>query len=132
MCAKKQLKKVSTSKSVSKVKKLKPAKVPSGPQPAKTWSVSVELQDLFRQLDDLKYVDGTPVPESIRALAQRSGFVAVTDPISAFLYLLMRDYITAGDVEEIMLELAEMGPTFRACNGYLAHHSNDVASRLRS
>lgn len=64
-------------------------------------------------------------------LRTRSGQVDDTRPLVAFLYILMRDHLTAGAVEEIMLKYVEVDVTgSQFTNGYLAMHAQDIAERL--
>ena len=51
------------------------------------------------------------------------------DRAVAFLYLLMRDWLTSGKVEQIM-EDVEIDKTFHLTNGYLGAHARDIARRL--
>jgi len=63
-----------------------------------------------------------------------SGSVNNSDPLVAFLYILARDHVTSGVVEEIMLRNVEI-PDITECeytNGWLALWAADVAGRLRN
>jgi hypothetical protein len=57
------------------------------------------------------------------------------DPLVSFLYILLRDHLTAGAVEGIMMEHVEkVGANVTEIvftNGYLAHYAEDLALRLR-
>ncbi len=62
----------------------------------------------------------------------RSGAVNSTDPLVTFLYILMRDYLPAGQVEKLMKEHVEptAGDVSHFSNGWVAMHAIDVAGRL--
>ena len=66
-------------------------------------------------------------------LHERSGSYASSSPLVSFLYILMRDYLTSGDVEEILLKHVEetRGKAATFSNGWVAKHAEDVAERLR-
>jgi hypothetical protein len=67
-------------------------------------------------------------------ITKRSGSVNAkgdTARLVSFLYELMRDYITPGDIEKIVRN--STGPKsgkVKFCNGYLANYSKDIANRL--
>ena len=68
------------------------------------------------------------------AIRKRSGEVSSGDPLVAFLYLLARDQLPMGVIEEIVGEdvLKEAPPReFRFSNGWLANWAKDLASRLK-
>lgn len=62
----------------------------------------------------------------------RSGCVDSKDPLVCFLYTLMRDHVTPGVVEEIMLHHMPGGQTVEYCNGYLARYAEDIADRIHA
>ena len=65
-------------------------------------------------------------------MRQRSGAVDSSDRVVSFLYTLMRDHVTPGTVEEMMLTVeAEQGEGCEFSNGWLASHAKDIAERLR-
>ncbi len=66
-----------------------------------------------------------------KGLKERSGEIVSDDPLVAFVYLLLRDHLTAGDVEELM-KACEEGDGFEFTNGFVAGHAIDVARRLQS
>lgn len=55
------------------------------------------------------------------------------DPLVAFLYVLMRDRLTSGAVENIMEKFVEPAQDkgYRFTNGYLAAYAKNLARRLR-
>ena len=61
-------------------------------------------------------------------MRERSGDVHIDDLLTSFLYELMRDHVTPGTVEQIMLNTTESKVTYS--NGWLARYANDVANRL--
>ena len=64
------------------------------------------------------------------ALRERSGNVQSTDPLVSFLYLLLRDHMTAGDVESMIIDCVGENADTAFCNGYLAKYAEDLAQRL--
>lgn len=64
-------------------------------------------------------------------LRDRSGNVDSSNPLVAFLYLLMRDHLPAGQVEAVVQTAADAASAeFRFTNGWLATYASDLASRL--
>lgn len=54
------------------------------------------------------------------------------DSLVAFLYQLLRDYVTSGAVEEILEDQKyKLGSMYTLSNGFLAQYAKDVAMRLR-
>lgn len=66
-------------------------------------------------------------------IRERSGNVDTSDPLVAFLYLLMRDHLPVGDVEGLVkdVEMTADDSTAQLSNGWLAEHAKDLAARLR-
>ena len=65
-------------------------------------------------------------------IRERSGSVNSDDKLVAFFYLLMRDHLTPGVIEDIMRMLADTaGDTTQFSNGWLAKYADDVARRLK-
>ncbi len=62
-------------------------------------------------------------------LRERSGSIEYDDKLVSFLYELMRDHLTAGQVEALVRESAHTGHTIYT-NGWLANYAKDLASRL--
>jgi hypothetical protein len=58
--------------------------------------------------------------------------VSSRDPLVGFLYVLMRDHLTPGTVEGILMEHVERAAEKERVfsNGWLAEHAKDVAGRL--
>lgn len=69
-------------------------------------------------------------PRTDDELAERSGNVITTDPLVAFLYELMRDYVLPGDIEKLVRS-SPQGEIFRLTNGWLAAYAADIAVRLK-
>lgn len=65
-------------------------------------------------------------------LRNRSRSINSNDKLVAFLYDLMRDYITCGEVEAIMAVIKEEKFEYEFCNGYLANYAKDIARRLKN
>ena len=66
----------------------------------------------------------------IEKLRKRSGNVRIKDKLTSFLYDLMRDHLTPGKVESILLNCRIPDVTYT--NGWLARYAEDVAKRLRN
>lgn len=67
--------------------------------------------------------------DATEAMRARSGRVTSEDPLVCFLYLLLRDHVTPGTVEEIMRNVnPEVESVFT--NGWLAEYAKDIAKRL--
>jgi hypothetical protein len=67
---------------------------------------------------------------NIARLRAKSGNIKSKDKLVCFLYILMRDYIPCGKVEEIMYEqISDEESVFT--NGYLAKYAQDIAERLK-
>ncbi len=64
-------------------------------------------------------------------LRECSGGVDSKDPLVAFLYILMRDHLPAGTVEELIRQHC-CSPMMLFTNGWLAKYAEDVASRLKT
>lgn len=62
------------------------------------------------------------------SIRERNGCVDDEDKLVAFLYLLMRDHVVPGTLEEIMKNLA--ADRFQFSNGWLALYAKDIAGRL--
>jgi len=65
------------------------------------------------------------------ALRDRSGCINSSDPLVSFLYILMRDHVTPGSVEDILQNHVEGEDESEFCNGYLASYAKDIANRLK-
>lgn len=65
------------------------------------------------------------------ALRERSGAVDDQDALVGFLYVLMRDHLTPGDVEELVRRNSTLRPSIQFTNGWLAQYAQDLATRLR-
>lgn len=64
--------------------------------------------------------------EELRA---RSGTVRLHGKLISFLYVLMRDYLPAGDVEMLVRDSQDSDIVYT--NGWLAKYANDLAERLK-
>jgi hypothetical protein len=64
-------------------------------------------------------------------LRDASGNIVGTSHLTCFLYLLMRDHLPMGVVEQIAIDSqAAKGTTIEYTNGWLAQYAQDVAQRL--
>lgn len=65
-------------------------------------------------------------------LRTRSGSVKSSSLLVSFLYTLMRDHLTPGEVEAILQEEVEKyaGKEMEYSNGWLANYAKDIARRL--
>jgi hypothetical protein len=69
--------------------------------------------------------------EYMDQMRKRTGNINSRDPLVSFLYTLMRDHLTPGQVEEIMLRhMPKQGEVTEFCNGHLACYAEDVAERI--
>lgn len=64
-------------------------------------------------------------------MRKRSGNINYKDKLTAFLYVLMRDSITPGRIEEIMINHIDEEEQ-QYTNGWLAKYANDIAKRLNN
>jgi len=64
------------------------------------------------------------------ALRKRSGTVQINSRLVSFLYDLMRDHLSVGEVESLIRE-AEDEPDITYTNGWLALYAQDLANRLK-
>lgn len=87
----------------------------------------------LKMLDDIKILDdgpaiqlGTP-NDPIRI---RSGSVTSDDPLVSFFYVLIRDHVTPGIIEEVIKRARVDGGENEFSNGWLATYAKDIASRL--
>ena len=73
------------------------------------------------------FVDGC------KLMVKESGNVKSEDPLVCFLYLLMRNELACGKVENIMVDLekTDNATQFEFCNGWLAEYAKNIAKRLR-
>lgn len=72
------------------------------------------------------------VAQHMSEMREKSGNVHSKDPLVSFLYILMRDHLTAGDIENIMVNhVADAQSDCSFSNGWLANYAKDIASRLK-
>jgi hypothetical protein len=84
----------------------------------------------------MKKVSDPPDDPYAMALRLRSGNVTTCDPLVCFLYILMRDHLSQGAVEYIMLQLEAEDNRFSRrrtplTNGWLAAYAKDIVKRLQ-
>lgn len=63
------------------------------------------------------------------ALRERSGSIKINSKLVSFLYDLMRDHLSPGEIEEIVR--ASQEPEVVYTNGWLAKYAEDLANRLK-
>lgn len=68
--------------------------------------------------------------EASKRIREASGSINSSSKLTAFLYLLMRNHVAPGIIEEIMREIHGTGPIWEFCNGWLALHAEDIKNRL--
>ena len=84
----------------------------------------------------MRKVSDPPDDPFSMSMRQRSGEEESGDLLVAFLYLLMRDHITPGTVEYMMIQLEkerwQIEPRWKMefTNGWLAKNAKDVANRI--
>jgi hypothetical protein len=69
---------------------------------------------------------------SQRAFRRRSGSVDSASPIAFLLYMVLRDYVPAGELESIVEDAlsASLRKPHTFSNGWTAQHAIDAARRL--
>ena len=88
-------------------------------------------------------VSADPNDTMAQTLRARSGSVNTTDPLVAFLYVLLRDHVQPADVEYVMKQVSlehgimlQLGDVetqeFQLSNGWLGCYAKDIAARLRA
>jgi hypothetical protein len=68
--------------------------------------------------------------ERTEELRAESGSIDDTDPLVCFLYLLLRDHILPGDIENILAQ-ARVVTHGEFTNGFLAQYAQNIAAKLR-
>lgn len=76
------------------------------------------------RLDEAKVIEG-------RRIREASGRIDSEDPLVGFLYLLARDYLPLGTVEDLIGKLPLARRRVEFTNGWLASWAKDAAHRLR-
>lgn len=84
----------------------------------------------------MKKINDAPDDLDAAALASRTRAVVTNDMLVGFLYLVMRDHLTPGQVEYLMLQISKdldkgNSSSFSLTNGHLARYAEDVAGRLK-
>lgn len=69
--------------------------------------------------------------ERMERLKKESGTIVYSDALTSFLYELMRDHLPAGEVEAIVNNSINSGPTTYT-NGWLAQYAFNLAEELRN
>ena len=70
--------------------------------------------------------------QRIEELREESGAVTYSDPLTAFLYDLMRDHLPAGVVEKMIRENVDNEQECIFTNGWLAKYAHNLAERINN
>ena len=70
--------------------------------------------------------------ERNQELREASGAVTFSDPLTSFLYTLMRDELAAGTVERLVRDAVDGDEVTVFTNGWLANYANNLAGRLQN
>jgi hypothetical protein len=73
--------------------------------------------------------DGRYDHERTHELREASGSVNINSKLVGFLYELMRDYVTPGQIEALVQNCTE--PECQYTNGWLARYAENLANKLR-
>ena len=65
-----------------------------------------------------------------KKLSRDSGRVKSSDPLVGFLYTLLRDHVTPGQVQELVMD-SLIGEECHYTNGYLAKYATHLAKQLK-
>lgn len=65
----------------------------------------------------------------MESMRERSGNFVSDRKLVSFIYLLLRDYLPAADVEKAAIDSCDEGYT-QFTNGWLAKYAEDLANRL--
>jgi hypothetical protein len=103
------------------------------PDPKDPTAPTIDEEEYLR---DVSFLVTDDLEEQRLAMRKRSGCVNGTTRLVSFLYELLRDHVTIGDVEAIVLQLERNPPTPESpdyfTNGWLARYAEDLAQRLQS
>lgn len=69
--------------------------------------------------------------ETMGRMREASGRVTSTDPLVSFLYILLRDHLTPGKLEDILLAQGPHSGESVYSNGWLANYCKNIAERLK-
>ena len=65
-------------------------------------------------------------------LKEQSGNLTTHDRLVTFLYMLMRDYITPGDIQSILFnDIIDQPKEMELSNGWIGKYAEYVASKLK-
>lgn len=65
-------------------------------------------------------------------MRKESGDLASNDQLLSFLYLLMRDELPVGKVEQLVMEVENLdGYNLKYCNGWLAKYAQNLSQRIK-
>lgn len=70
----------------------------------------------------------------VKRMREASGNIESVDPLVTFFYVLIRDHLPGGLVEEILRTALDQAPgtVIRFCNGWVANYAKDIVDRLRA
>ena len=72
------------------------------------------------------------IKRSNEEICKSSGTVQSSDPLVSFLYLLIRDELSAGKVEAMITEIVNQSFPATFTNGWLAQYAINLADSLKS
>lgn len=64
-------------------------------------------------------------------LQDKSGKVSTSDPLTVFIYLLLKDYMTTGEVEAVLEQMIGLFPGYVKCNnGWMGLYAKNVKDKI--
>jgi hypothetical protein len=69
--------------------------------------------------------------DHMRKIRKQSGEINSNDKLTCFMYLLGRDHLPLGIIEEIMLKIQDKDMEIEYSNGWLAQYAQNISSRLK-
>lgn len=67
----------------------------------------------------------------MKEMRERTGSVTSRDPLVTFFYVLMRDELTPGKIEGLIMKECLNGEEIQFTNGHLANYAKDLADKFR-
>ena len=96
-----------------------------------------ETFEIFEQAR--KALDAKQNDENVKRMRKASGNINDDRTLVCFLYLLMRDAVTPGKMEQILLSISNINDKdtplkdkFQLTNGWLAQYAQDIADRIET
>jgi hypothetical protein len=94
------------------------------------YRVFASYEDYLNAMEKDKVSKGKdPTMSYMDKIRQDSGEVTLKDKLTCFLYVLMRDHVVPGKLEDILLKQVT-GKEILYTNGWLAKYANYMAKRL--